>query len=112
MSMLVNIGEAKTRLSELVAAATGGEEVILARAGAPQVRLVAVAPRGDGEVERRAAKRQAGLGMWAHLVDGSGIDIRTLKNDDLWDEHYRRKFADLDRHARAGLDGDGTLAAE
>ncbi|HWH09486.1 MAG TPA: type II toxin-antitoxin system prevent-host-death family antitoxin [Solirubrobacteraceae bacterium] len=34
--------DAKTRLSELVAAAERGEEVIIARAGAPAVRLVAV----------------------------------------------------------------------
>lgn len=35
--------DAKTRLSELVAAAEGGEEVVIARDGAPAVRLVAVA---------------------------------------------------------------------
>lgn len=34
--------DAKTRLSELVAAAESGEEVIIARDGAPAVRLVAV----------------------------------------------------------------------
>ncbi len=33
--------DAKTRLSELVAAAERGEEVIIARNGAPAVRLVA-----------------------------------------------------------------------
>jgi prevent-host-death family protein len=40
--MQVNMHDAKTRLSELVAAAERGEEVIIARAGAPAVRLVAV----------------------------------------------------------------------
>lgn len=34
--------DAKTRLSELVAAAESGEEVVIARAGTPAVRLVAV----------------------------------------------------------------------
>ncbi len=34
--------DAKARLSELVAAAEGGEEVIIPRNGAPAVRLVAV----------------------------------------------------------------------
>ncbi len=34
--------EAKTRLSELVAAAERGEEVIIARNGRPAVRLMAV----------------------------------------------------------------------
>lgn len=35
--------DAKTRLSELVAAAESGEEVIIARGGTPAVRLVALA---------------------------------------------------------------------
>ena len=40
--MQVNMHDAKTRLSELVAAAEGGEEVIIARGGTPAVRLVAI----------------------------------------------------------------------
>jgi prevent-host-death family protein len=39
--MQVNMHEAKTRLSELVAAAERGEEVLIARNGRPAVRLVA-----------------------------------------------------------------------
>ena len=41
--MRVNMHDAKTRLSELVAAAESGEEVIIARGGTPAVRLVALA---------------------------------------------------------------------
>ncbi|MEW5887455.1 MAG: type II toxin-antitoxin system prevent-host-death family antitoxin [Pseudomonadota bacterium] len=41
----VNIHEAKTRLSELIAAAERGEEVVIARAHQPAVRLVPVRPR-------------------------------------------------------------------
>lgn len=37
--MLVNMHDAKTRLSELVSAAEAGEEVIIARRGTPAVRL-------------------------------------------------------------------------
>lgn len=40
--MLVNMHDAKTRLSELVAAAEAGEEVVIARRGAPAVRLTPV----------------------------------------------------------------------
>ena len=40
--MQVNMHDAKTRLSELVAAAETGEEVIIARGGTPAVRLVAI----------------------------------------------------------------------
>ncbi|MEH0108717.1 type II toxin-antitoxin system prevent-host-death family antitoxin [Tersicoccus sp. MR15.9] len=36
----VNVAEAKGRLSELVARAEAGEEIIIARAGHPAVRLV------------------------------------------------------------------------
>jgi prevent-host-death family protein len=40
--MQVNMHDAKTRLSELVAAAERGQDVIIARDGTPAVRLVAV----------------------------------------------------------------------
>ena len=39
----VNIHEAKTQLSKLLEAAESGEEVIIARAGKPVARLVAIA---------------------------------------------------------------------
>jgi prevent-host-death family protein len=42
MSIQINMHEAKTRLSELVAASERGEEVILARNGKAVARLVAV----------------------------------------------------------------------
>ncbi len=42
MGIQVNIHEAKTRLSQLVAASERGEEVILARAGKPVVRMVPI----------------------------------------------------------------------
>ncbi len=41
--MKVNIHQAKTNLSSLILKAEGGEVVIIARAGKPVVRLVAVA---------------------------------------------------------------------
>jgi len=43
--MQVNVHEAKTRLSELLAAVESGEEVVIARNGTPAARLVAVAPK-------------------------------------------------------------------
>lgn len=60
MTIHVNIGEAKTRLSELVAAAKRGEEVIIARAGSPEVRLVPIDP--DAARNEVARKRRAFLG--------------------------------------------------
>lgn len=43
MSEQVNIHEAKSRLSKLIARAEAGEEIIIARANKPVVRLVPVA---------------------------------------------------------------------
>ena len=58
MTVHMNIAEAKAKLSELVAAAENGEEVILARSGRAVVRIVPVASRRfrigmlDGMVEK------------------------------------------------------------
>jgi prevent-host-death family protein len=41
--MQVNMHDAKSRLSELVAAAERGEEVVIARDGVPAVRIAAIA---------------------------------------------------------------------
>jgi len=47
--MIVNIHAAKTNLSKLIARAEAGEEVIIARAGSPRVRLAPI----DGEAKAR-----------------------------------------------------------
>ena len=43
--MEVNIHEAKTHLSKLIERVQMGEEVIIAKAGAPVVKMIRVAPR-------------------------------------------------------------------
>lgn len=43
--MQVNVHEAKTRLSALLAAVEAGEEVVIARNGTPAARLVPMTPR-------------------------------------------------------------------
>ena len=45
MAKTVNLHAAKTQLSKLVDQATKGEEIIIAKAGKPMVRLVAVAAK-------------------------------------------------------------------
>ena len=49
MSKSVNLYEAKTRLSELVERAAGGEEIVIAKAGKPRARLVPLGPRKKRE---------------------------------------------------------------
>lgn len=48
MSAIVNMHAAKTQLSRLVDRALKGEEVVIARDGVPQVKLVPVDPKSAG----------------------------------------------------------------
>lgn len=45
MAVTVNIHEAKTNLSKLLARVSAGEEIIITRAGTPVARLVAINPK-------------------------------------------------------------------
>ena len=61
MTIQVNIAEAKAKLSELVARAEKGEEVVISRYGKPIVTLtVKPAPPVPQTGKRR-------LGVWEHL---------------------------------------------
>ncbi len=51
MSITVKVGEAKTRLSELLTRVEAGEEVVIARGNEPIARLVPL----DEQARRRAA---------------------------------------------------------
>lgn len=44
MDLVVNVQEAKTRLSELLARVERGEDVVIARSGRPVAHLAAVSP--------------------------------------------------------------------
>lgn len=68
----VNMHEAKTELSRLVERALRGEEVIIARAGVPVVRLVPVVDR---------PKRK--LGQWAGQVQMTDDFDAPLSEEDL-----------------------------
>lgn len=92
MTIHVNIGDAKTRLSQLIAAALRGEEIVLDKAGKPQVRLVPVQKASEEERERIAAKRRAAIGMWAKEFEGFSTDVPPSMTDEELEERYRRKF--------------------
>ena len=76
MSETVNIHDAKTRLSSLIARAEAGEEIIIARANRPVARLV---PIRETKVQRR-------LGEAKGLVEISP-DFDDLPDDFM--EHFR-----------------------
>jgi prevent-host-death family protein len=61
----VNVHEAKTHLSRLLARVAGGEEVLISRAGKPVARLVPAAKRSS----RRTPGRDRGKGWIADDFD-------------------------------------------
>ena len=64
MGIHVNIGEAKNRLSELIAASLRGEEVILSKAGKPVARILALDSAIDEAKAERTAKQRAQWEAW------------------------------------------------
>lgn len=93
MTIHVDIGEAKTRLSELVAAALRGEEVVLNKAGDPQVRLVPVEQAWALTRAEIGAKRRAASGMFREQARGYDHSLETLKAErGDPEERFRRKF--------------------
>ena len=49
MSLVFNIGEAKTRLSELVARVEAGEDIVIARGNAPVAKLTRIRRADDAQ---------------------------------------------------------------
>jgi prevent-host-death family protein len=72
VAKIVNMHEAKTSLSKLVEEAESGEEIIIARAGKPVVRLVPIQP----DKKRR-------LGQWKGKVKMSADFDAPLSPDEL-----------------------------
>lgn len=95
MTIHINIGEAKTQLSKLVAAALRGEEIILQKAGAPQVKLVPVPEAAAARREEIAAKRKAAFGAlkakYAHLRPEDLIVPPSMTDEEI-EERFQRKF--------------------
>jgi prevent-host-death family protein len=93
MTIHVNIGEAKTRLSELVAKALRGEDVVLDKAGNPQVKLVPVGSARELAREEIAARRRAAFGMYNKAFSGLDLSIEAIKAErGDPDDNFRRKF--------------------
>lgn len=75
MNVTVNIYDAKTRLSALVASVEAGEEVVIARNGKPVARLVGMAAHPPA--------RQ--FGAWrGQVAIGPGFDDFTAQDSTDW----------------------------
>ncbi len=93
--MEVNVHHAKTNLSKLIAAAESGEEVVIARAGKPAVKLVLVTPPA-----RKSRKHLRGSGIGKIWIaddwdsDETNLVIQKLfegEEDDLLYPEVKRK---------------------
>ena len=83
MTLHVNIGEAKTRLSQLVAAALRGEQVVLDRNGEPQVRLVPIGQAVESERQRVADQRRSFIAEWAAAFEQTSLgpdEVKAARN--------------------------------
>ena len=70
----VNLYEAKTRLSALVEQAAAGDEIIIAKNGAPRAKLVSI-PHADGP---RTPARAMGVTYIADDFDAPDPEIQAL----------------------------------
>lgn len=82
MTIHVNIGEAKTRFSELCAAALRGEEVIVQNAGVPKLKLVPL----EQAMEINRSERRKQIDAILARVDAMPID-RDMADPLQWDEN-------------------------
>ena len=88
--MNVNIGQAKARLSELVAASVRGEEVVLQRDGIPQAWIVPIDAARSDALAKIAADRAEAFGMFSQAYEGYNIDLASMKRDRIdYDEKFR-----------------------
>ena len=85
MSELVNIHQAKTHLSKLLERVAGGEEVVIAKAGAPVAKLVPyvglAAPRVPGALAGQVTEAEGCWEAEEDVLDSS---------DPMLDEHSVR----------------------
>jgi antitoxin (DNA-binding transcriptional repressor) of toxin-antitoxin stability system len=95
MTIHVNIGEAKTRFSELCAAALRGENVVVQRAGVPTLRLVPIGRPQEMTPAEISAMRIANMGKWGKpgAALPSRDEIRAARGDA--DARMKQKFGDL-----------------
>ena len=81
--MRVNVGQAKTDLSKLLARVEAGEDVEIARDGIPVVRLVRVEPSSSpGQLFLATRGSLAG-----RIVIGDDFEFTDAELDDLLDDH-------------------------
>ena len=94
MTLHFNVGEAKAKLSQLIAAVRRGEDVVIDHDGKPQVRLVLVEEAGAAERERLIAKRRAAFGKWAKDFEGIDTSPEAIRKERQYSAERRKLYGD------------------
>jgi len=94
MTLHFNVGEAKAKLSQLIAAVRRGEDVVIDHDGKPQVRLVLVEEAGAAERERLIAKRRAFIGKYAKDFEGLDVTPEWIREQREYSEERRKLYGD------------------
>jgi prevent-host-death family protein len=80
--MIASVRESKARLSELIAKATAGEEVLITVRGKPAVRLTPVSPReSEPDVKAWAERRREKLRRMPESSDSSTDILSALREE-------------------------------
>lgn len=94
MTIHVNIGAAKTRLSALIAAVERGEEVVVQRAGDPKARIIPFASGDAADSESLTKRRVSNLGFAEEKYRGADLTVQPYFDEEYEEERFRRKFGE------------------
>ncbi|MGB3722113.1 MAG: type II toxin-antitoxin system prevent-host-death family antitoxin [Pacificimonas sp.] len=92
MAISVNVGEAKARFSELLNAALDGQDVVVMKAGEPQIRFLAIAEASEKKRLAVEARRRALYGRHKGKFSEARLTVPGEISDDDLDERFERKF--------------------
>lgn len=92
MTLHFNVGEAKAKLSQLIAAVRRGEDVVIDHDGKPQVRLVLVEEASEAERQRLIAKRRAAIGRWAQEFEGIDTSPEAIRSMREYSDERRKLY--------------------
>ena len=96
----VNIHEAKTHFSELIAAVERGEEIVIARRGKVVARLSAPAA-ASRKVEETVPPNKRVFGQWAGRITVDPSFFEPMSEEDLEERSVDRPaYADVNRIVR------------
>lgn len=94
MTLHFNVGEAKARLSQLIAAVRRGEDVVIDHDGKPQVRLVMVEEASEAESKRLADQRRAFIGKYAKDFEGLDVTPEWVREQREYSAERRKLYGD------------------